>query len=106
MQQTTSEIGRAGEWHAVNWLKSNGYAIDRWDTQSPGSTDIEAHGAERVLVQVKSAIYPNEPAYLSSDEVRNIKSRATRIGANPYFAKVSLNQDLSLRKKIEWVRLN
>ena len=103
---TPFEIGQAGERIVVQWLRSKGYIIDRWDTQSPGSTDIEAHHSQaHILVQVKSAVYPNDPPHLSSDEERNIKSRATRIGAQAYEARVQLDSNLQLLGQIMWRKL-
>jgi hypothetical protein len=104
---TVVEIGQAGERFAVQALKNERWTIDVWNTQAPGSTDIEAHsGPSKILVQVKSAIFPNEPTSLSSDEERNIKSRATRIGAKAYEARVHLNSNLTLKNEIQWKVLN
>jgi Holliday junction resolvase-like predicted endonuclease len=103
---TEVEIGQAGEKIVVEWLKGKGYTIDVWDTQAPGSTDIEAHGTSaHLLVQVKSSVHPNEPASLSSDEERNIKSRATRIGAIAWEARVKLDSNLNLMGDIMWREL-
>lgn len=104
---TEVEIGQAGEHIVVQWLRDRGYSIDNWDTRAPGSTDIEAHhSTAKILVQVKSAVHPNEPSTLSSDEERNIKSRATRIGAIAYEARVQLNSNLQLIGEIKWRKLD
>lgn len=101
-----SDIGRAGEKAIVNYLKGKGWEITRWDTQAPGSTDIEAcSGNKKLLVQVKSAIYPNQPASLSWEEEKNIKSRATRIGAEAWEARVLLNESLN-PMGVKWRKLN
>jgi len=102
----SQDVGRAGERAAVDKLKSLGWTITRWDTSSPGSTDIEAQsGSKRILVQVKSAVPPNEPPLLSAQEEANIKSRATRIGAEAWEAKVWLDNYLN-PIRIEWRKLN
>ncbi|HEY4674472.1 MAG TPA: hypothetical protein VIH48_00285 [Candidatus Bathyarchaeia archaeon] len=104
---TEVEIGHAGEQVVVEWLRGKGYTIDRWDTQSSGSTDIEAHRATaHLLVQVKSSVHPNEPANLSSEEERNIKSRAARIGAVAWEARVKLDSSLNLMGDIMWRKLS
>lgn len=105
---TAFDIGQAGERIVVQWLeKEKSYAIKTWDTQSPGSTDIEAeHRDAHILVQVKSAMYPNEPPFLSSDEQRNIKSRATKIGAVAWEARAQLNASLQLIGEIQWRTLS
>jgi len=90
-------IGRVGERAVMNWLARKGWEITRWDTQAPGSTDIEAQsGNKKLLIQVKSAVYPNQPSSLSWAEKRNIKSRAARIGAEPWEARVLLDKNLNL----------
>lgn len=101
---TAYEIGFAGEKHVVAWLRANGYS-GNWDTRGPGSTDIEATGHEHILVQVKSAVAPSVPAGLSGDELRNIKSRATRLGANAYLAQVTMDSRLRLIGEISWTKL-
>jgi len=105
---TPFEIGQAGERIVVQGLKEAGYAIKRWDTQSPGSTDIEAATSKGhiLLVQVKSAVHPNEPPSLSSDEERNIESRATRIGAEAWEARVQLNARLQLVGEMQWRKVS
>ena len=103
---TEVEIGQAGEKIVVEWLKGKSYIIDRWDTQAPGSTDIEAHHTSaHLLVQVKSSVHPNEPASLSTEEERNIKSRATRIGAVAWEARLKLDSSLNLMGNIMWREL-
>ena len=96
---TSSEIGREGEKAVVNYLKEKGYTINNWNTKAAGSTDIEAGSYDvngyykiTLLTQVKTAISPNTPPYLSSEEERNIKSRATRIGAESWEARVTLSE--------------
>lgn len=102
---TSTEIGTAGESAAVAALKGKGWTISRWDTKAPGSTDIEAvSGNSKLLVQVKAAVHPQAPASLSNEEERNIKSRAAKIGASAYEAKVTLNADLTLLNS-EWRQL-
>lgn len=104
---TPIEIGQAGERIVVQWLRNYRFTIQGWDTQSPGSTDIEAESSKaHILVQVKSAADPNEPPSLSSDEERNIKSRATRIGAEAWEAQVQLNASLQLVGEIQWRKLS
>lgn len=103
---TTSEVGRAGEHAVVQWLRSNRCTVTNWNTQAAGSTDIEAVGAARLLIQVKSAVYPSQPASLSSDEEGNIKSRATRTSAEAWEARVLLDQRLQLQSEIAWRKLN
>jgi Holliday junction resolvase len=101
------EIGQAGERIVAQWLRGSGYTIDRVDTRSPGSTDIEARSSQKcLLVQVKSAVLPNEPSSLSSDEKRNIKSRATRIGCEAWEAGVQLDPNLRPAREITWRQLN
>jgi len=101
-----AQIGDAGEQIVNSWLVQNGYKTNL-DTRQPGSTDIEAVGTKALLlVQVKTAMSPSTPADLSSDEVRNIKSRASRLGYQAWQAKVTVNSSLQLVGEIQWKRLD
>ncbi len=101
---TTTQIGQQGEQCVVQWLQANGYTTN-WNTRLPGSVDIEARGAEYLLVQVKSAILPDKPATISDEEIRNIKARAARLGATAYWAQVQLNSSLQQVGDIIWRKL-
>ena len=104
--RTQVEIGRAGEAAVVSKISANGYTVTKWDTKAPGSTDIEAvGGAMKLLIQVKTSVAPGVPDSLSSDELRDIKSRATKIGALAYEANVTLREaDLAVAD-IAWRKL-
>jgi hypothetical protein len=93
---TPHEIEKAGEGYTVEFFKGKGFTIDKWDTHTLGSANIEAHNKEgKILVQVTSAI-TDEPSNLSAKDQRNVKLRATRIGAVAWEAKVILNSNLDL----------
>ncbi len=99
---TQVEIGQAGERIVAEWLSKKGYHTDI-DTRAPGSTDIEARGRTKsLLVQVKAAVQPNKPVSLSSEEERNITSRATRLGYGAYEAEVQIDDKLQLVGEIQW----
>ena len=89
-------VGRTGERVVVRSLTDEGYVINAWNTASPAPADIDAT-RERVhiLVQVRSAIYPNEPTNLTQEEAQHLKSRATAISATPVIATVQFT-DASL----------
>jgi hypothetical protein len=57
------------------------------------------------LVQVKAAISPNNPESLSPEETQNIGSRATRLNAEAWEARVQLNANLQLIGEIQWRQL-
>jgi hypothetical protein len=104
---TALQVGLAGERVVVDWLKAKGCGIDRWDTQSPGSTDVDASWTtKRLLVQVKSAVAPNQPSVLSGDEIAKIKSRAGKVGAEAWQAQVQLDSQLGQVGEIKWTKLN
>jgi hypothetical protein len=104
---TQVEIGSAGERIVANELVGKGWKTNV-DTKGPGSTDIEARGANGsgLLVQVKTAMSPSQPVSLSSDEERNIKSRATKLGWAAYEAKVQVDGSLRLIGSVMWRKLN
>ena len=98
-----AQIGQYGEQHVAAWLRQRGYVV-RQDTRLPGSTDIEADGQESILVQVKTAVSPEEPAYPSSDEIRNIKSRASNSNRTAYVAQVKIDTNGNLVGEIKWTK--
>ena len=103
---TASDIGRAGERHAVDWLRAEGYSIIKWNPQASGSTDIEAKSSsKRLLVQVKTAAYPTAPAQLSAEEEKAITSRAARLGAQAWEARVQVGSNLDLIGNVQWRRI-
>ncbi len=96
-----AQIGQYGEQHVAAWLRQRGYTVNR-NTRLPGSTDIEADGKETILVQVKTAVSPSEPSYPSSDEIRNIKSRASNTNRTAYVAQVTIDSAGILAGEIKW----
>ena len=100
------DIGRAGERHAVDWLRAEGYSIMKWNTQTSGLIDIEAKSSsKRLLVQVKAALYPNTPAQLSAEEAEAITSRAARLGAQAWEARVQVDSNLDLIGNVQWRKI-
>jgi flagellar hook protein FlgE len=97
----SAQIGQYGEQHVAARLRSNGYTTNQ-NTRLPGSTDIEADGKESILVQVKTAVSPNQPSYPSSDEIRNIKSRASNSNRTAYVAQVMIDSSGNLVGEIKW----
>jgi len=80
----------------VRSLTDEGYVINAWNTAPPGPSDIDATREKvHILVQVRSAVYPNEPANLTEEEAQRLKSRATAISATPVIATVQFT-DASL----------
>lgn len=104
-QRTAAEIGRAGERVTAEWLGRRGLRV-RTNTRFPGSTDIIATDGNIVhLVQVKATVYPGTVPELSPEEIRNIKARAARIGAQAWAAYVWLNGWLRPIGDPAWKRL-
>lgn len=99
---TATSIGRAGEGYVVAWLKGRGYSKIRWDTQAPGSTDIEAQNSAHLLIQVKTAMYPDNPEQLSAEEETAISSCAARLAAQAWEARVQVSANLELISEIKW----
>lgn len=97
-----ADIGHQGEIIAENFLKKNGYVTQR-NTQLSGSTDIEATSLQnKYLVQVKTGKYPNQPPEMSSDEIKNIKSRATKIGFIATCLSLVIDKNGCLIGQIAW----
>lgn len=101
-----AEVGSAGEVIATNWLRANGWLCYR-NTQLPGATDIQATSGNRsLLVQVKTAVYPNSPADLAADERKAIVGRANRNGKEAWLAQLQINSEGALIGTILWTKLN
>lgn len=102
---TSAEIGNIGERHVTAWLQSKGYRCHR-NTELPGSTDIEADGPARLVVQVKTAVYPNSPANLNDDEQRGIAARANRNQRQAWLAQLVIRDEGTVIGNVFWTRLN
>jgi Holliday junction resolvase-like predicted endonuclease len=104
--QKPPDIGQVGEKAVAAWLRGNGYSVNQ-NTALPGSTDIEAVSQKAsLLVQVKTAVYPNQPGQLDWEEVRNLKSRASNIGYEAWAAYVQINSQGQLVGQISWKKLS
>jgi len=95
----------AGERAAVSWLESKGFTIAKWETRTPGSADIEAKSGKHLLVQVRTAVQPEDPPSLTSEDEEGIISRAAKIDAEAWEARVQLDANLQLQGKIKWRKL-
>jgi len=103
---TQVEIGQAGEHIVARELAAKGYRTNV-DTRAPGSTDIEARSQQaNLLVQVKTAMSPGTPAAMSTDEERNIKSRAQRLRFQAWEARVQIGSRLNQVGETSWRKLN
>lgn len=99
------DIGETGEKIVASWLHQNGYSVIQ-NTKLPGATDIEAvSGDSKYLVQVKTSVSPNQPSYMTSDEIARIKSRATRIDYVATRARLMIDSQGNLLGQIEWLKL-
>jgi hypothetical protein len=101
----TVQVENVGERLVIGWLAERGYSTNL-DTSIPGSTDIEARGRQvNLLIQVRTAESPNTPSPMTPDEERILKSRAGRLGFEPWEARVQLNQHLQQVGDIQWRKL-
>jgi hypothetical protein len=100
------DIGKIGEQLAAAWLGANGWQCYR-NTQLPGATDIQGtRGKESILVQVKTAVYPNSPIFLSSVEKQAIVARANHNQAGAWLARLQIDNEGRLFGNIAWTKLN
>jgi len=99
------EIGAAGERIVADTLRISGFVVTV-NTQLPGATDIDATKVgDHRLVQVKTSVAPEPPAALSPEEVRAIKSRASRLGATAWQARLMITPGGLPGSAIEWQQL-
>lgn len=100
------DIGKIGEQIVASALAASGWQGCR-NTQLPGATDIEAtRGKESILVQVKTAVYPNLPVFLSPVERQAIIARANRNQRVAWLAQLQIDHEGRLVGKIAWSKLN
>jgi len=95
----------AGERAVVTWLEEKGFTVVKWDSRAPGSADIEAKSVKHLVVRVRTSVHPEDPPSLTSDDEKNIISRAAKIEAEAWEAKVQLDSNLHLLGKIRWRKL-
>lgn len=100
------DIRQMGEQAVSQWLRSKGYEA-KVSARDPTLADIEARGSGgNLLVQVKAAVLPSSPSYLSSEEERDIRARAARLGFQAWEARVQLDQENRQVGAIVWRRLD
>jgi hypothetical protein len=103
---TAAEVGTIGEQIAATWLKANAWEVYR-NTKLPGATDIQASsGSRSLLVQVKTAVFPNLPVFLNNDDKKAIVTRANNNGNEAWLAQLQINDKGALVGKITWTKLN
>ncbi len=95
----------AGERAVVTWLEEKGFTVVKWDSRAPGSADIEAKSVKHLVVRVRTSVHPEDPPSLTSDDEKSIISRAAKIEAEAWEAKVQLDSNLHLLGKIRWRKL-
>jgi hypothetical protein len=102
---TQDEIGDIGERIVEAAFAADGWVCNQ-DTEQTGSTEIQAHknGCIRI-VQVKTSVIPSLSSPLSSNEVRKIKSHASRLNCEAWLAQVRINKIAEQVGKIEWTPL-
>jgi hypothetical protein len=86
----------------AHWLFLKGYET-RVVAETPDTVEIEAFGdVAKLLIKVHSASYPEIPAALSSEEESEIIARAKRLSYVPWEAKVQIDDEFQVVRKIEW----
>jgi Holliday junction resolvase-like predicted endonuclease len=103
---TAAEIGEIGERHVTAWLAAKGWTCYR-NTQQSGATDIlTTAGSPALLVQVKTALWPNVAGWPSAEERKAIVARANYNNREAWVAQLQINNDGALIGAIGWTKLN
>ncbi|WP_462221989.1 hypothetical protein [Ferruginibacter sp.] len=102
-----NEILDEGLKHLESWLLENGYSdivIDKFGTDV---ADIHAKGlTENIIVEVKTALYPDEKTASSRTYKFALKELATKLEKIAYVAYLVIDKDKNLIGEIIWERLN
>ena len=78
----------------------------RQNTLASGSTNIEAKSSsKRLLIQVKTAVNPIDPAQLSEVEEEAIMLRAEKLGAQAWEARVQVGSNMELIGNVQWRKI-
>lgn len=104
-RKSEAEIGAIGEKLVGLHFESQGLSTNI-DTKGPGKTDVEVrNGRLFAIIQVKTGVYPNEPADLSKEEIAAIKRRAGQLECDALGAKVQLDKEYNLKGEIKFQEL-
>lgn len=101
-----ADIGHAGEKHVENWCISKGFRNVIRNTWQPGGVDIQADGGtnNNIIIQVKSAISPNQPIAITDQEKAAIIARGKKLSRIPYGAYVTMDANTKLIGEISFVK--
>ena len=100
-----SELRRIGKKFVAEWLQNSGH-VANLDTILPELDDLELdHPSSKMLVEVRTTIFPEIPKDLNPDEVRNLRARAAKAGRKAYAARVLVNPAGQLLQEVQWQRL-
>jgi hypothetical protein len=102
-----NQITDEGIKHLENWLIENTYSDIVIEKFEADEADIHANGStENILVKVKTVLYPDEKALLSSTDKFALKELANRLEKIAYVAYLVIDKDKNLIGEIVWERLN
>jgi hypothetical protein len=100
-----AEVSRLGRKWASTWLGKCGYAVNLDGVGLP-ETDLEAeHTGVKILVYVKTTVYPAPPKTLSMEESKAFKARAVQAGRRAYMAGVIVDAAGELLRDVHWLTL-
>jgi len=100
----SQKTGQKGEQIVVNILRNLGYRVTR-NTKIQGSTDIEVERTyDKLLIQAKTTIFPNQAEVPTGEEIRTIKSRAAKTGRKAMLVEVVIDPVGNL-VDINWMKL-
>ena len=96
------QLRAAGQEHIAAILVGLGYSC-RQDAPDPG--DILATGPTKLLVQVKTSLYPAAPTDPTLDELREMAVRAADLGYQAWFAKLRVNSIGAPVGEVIWAKV-
>ncbi|MHB2019604.1 MAG: hypothetical protein ACYCW6_21890, partial [Candidatus Xenobia bacterium] len=82
----------------VDDMERQGFIILEWNKQTQGPADVRVvkHGGSKdedrkMILQIRAAIYPEDPPYLTQEEMVRLVQRANQLGDEPWEVRTYLD---------------
>ncbi len=105
MSLTPIEIQYIGRALATIDLERLGFVWEQNRSIADPTSIAATKGSEGRLIQVRTAVHPQEPLRLSQDETQRLKSKASQFGYEAWIAQITIDTGGKLAKTIIWAKV-